>query len=93
MISIIRHLEYKKISDLKIDGDVLDLGGSTKSGYHQLLKGEHKITTVNINKEYGCDIVFDIQKKFPLEDDGFDSVWKVPQKFDTFSMHSYNGNI
>jgi SAM-dependent methyltransferase len=74
MYSIIRTLEYKNISETPFSGDVLDIGGSTKSGYHELMKGNRKITTVNINKEYGCDLVFDIQKPFPLKTGSFDVV-------------------
>lgn len=66
MLSIIRDLEYKKISDLELFGKILDLGGSKKSGYHNLIKGNHEITTVNINTDYGCDLVFDIEKNFLL---------------------------
>lgn len=35
--SIIRDEEYKNLSNLKLDGDILDIGGSQKSGYHSLL--------------------------------------------------------
>ncbi len=72
--SIIREQEYKKIKNLYIDGNILDIGGSKKSGYHELIKGEHSIITANIDDNFGCDIVFDIQDKFPLDDESFDAV-------------------
>ncbi len=72
--SIFREEQYKRIQQLVIDGDILDIGGSKLSGYQELIKGNHKIITVNINKEYGCDLIFDIEKKFPLESNTFDSV-------------------
>ncbi len=75
MLSIIRDLEYKKISNLELFGSILDLGGSKKSGYHELIKGNHSITTVNINTDYGCDLVFDIEKKFPISDNSFDNIF------------------
>lgn len=75
--SLLRKLEYKKISKLNLSGKVLDLGGSKKSGYHQLIKGNHEITTVNINTDYLCDLVFDIEEKFPLEDNAFDHVMLI----------------
>jgi len=77
MLSIIRDLEYKKISDLELFGKILDLGGSKKSGYHNLIKGNHEITTVNINTDYGCDLVFDIEKKFPIGDSSFDNIFLI----------------
>lgn len=72
--SIIRTCEYEKLKKTKTHGNVLDIGGSTKSGYHSLLQGAEKITTVNIDPQYGCDLVFDIQKPFPLESNSFDTV-------------------
>ncbi len=72
--SIIRSEEYKRLSNLVLDGAILDIGGSKRSGYHELIKGNHIITTVNINPEYECDLVFDIQGKFPLEDEKYDSI-------------------
>ncbi|MCK5021971.1 MAG: methyltransferase domain-containing protein [Candidatus Pacebacteria bacterium] len=72
--SIIRDGEYKKLNKLEIEGSILDLGGNSNSEYHKLIKGEHIVTTVNINPEYGCDMVFDIQKNFPIESEKFDAV-------------------
>ena len=66
--------EYEKLEKTPVNGTVLDIGGSTKSGYHALFSDAKKITTVNINPTYGCDLVFDIQKPFPLESNSFDTV-------------------
>lgn len=72
--SIIRDGEYKKMKTISVDGSILDLGGNFNSEYHDLIKGGHKFTSVNISPEYGCDMVFDIQKTFPIEDGKFDAV-------------------
>ena len=72
--SIIRDGEYEKLSTLAINGAILDLGGNLSSEYHNLIKGNHTVTTVNINAEYGCDMVFDIQETFPIESEKFDAV-------------------
>lgn len=72
--SIIREIEYNKISKLNLNGNILDIGGSKRSGYHDLISGEHTMTTVNINASYGCDLVFDVQEVFPLKDNSFDNV-------------------
>lgn len=72
--SLLRKLEYKALAELTIDGAVLDVGGSTKSGYHELLKGNHTITTANIDTSYGAEVVFDAQKPWPIEDAAYDAV-------------------
>ena len=72
--SIIREQEYLRIEKLVLNGSILDIGGSTKSGYHKLIKGEHHITTANIDSEYGCDLVFDIQNPFPVKNNEFNHV-------------------
>ncbi|HVT75236.1 MAG TPA: methyltransferase domain-containing protein [Candidatus Paceibacterota bacterium] len=72
--SIIRDGEYKNLAEVTLDGAVLDLGGNIGSEYHTLIKGTHNFTTVNIDPSHGCDLVFDIQEKFPLETGSFDAV-------------------
>ncbi len=72
--SIIRDGEYAHLNALTVDGAILDLGGNLNSDYHAILKGKHTFTTVNINPQYGCDLVFDIQDIFPVEDEKFDAV-------------------
>jgi SAM-dependent methyltransferase len=72
--SIIREEEYKRLQGLTLDGVILDLGGNIKSEYHALIKGSHTFKSVNIDPAHGCDMVFDIQKPFPLESKSFDAV-------------------
>ena len=72
--SIIRDGQYEKLCTLTVNGTILDLGGNLNSEYHTLIKGKHMVTTVNINPEYACDMVFDIQEKFPIESEKFDAV-------------------
>ncbi len=57
-----------------LEGSILDIGGSTRSGYHELIKGEHIITTANIDPQSGCDLIFDIENKFPIGDNTYDHV-------------------
>lgn len=73
-ISLLRKFEYEKIAKLKIDGRILDLGGDRRSGYHELVKGSHKIEAVNLNPDCGADLCFDLEKKFPLDNDSYDAV-------------------
>jgi len=85
--SIIRTCEYEKLKQTTVHGQILDIGGSTKSGYHTLLKGAEKITTSNIDSSYGCDLVFDIQKTFPLEPNSFDTVISMNVLEHIFDFH------
>lgn len=75
--SFLRREEYKALAELSIDGGILDVGGSKKSGYHELIKGNHTITTGNIDDSYGIDIVFDAQNPWPFPDTSFDGVLLV----------------
>lgn len=77
MISLIRKYEYKELSKVTLDGNILDLGGSRKSGYHNLLKGSHHIEVVNFDEKYGFDINFDLEKKFPLNDNSYDHLMAI----------------
>lgn len=72
--SLWRELEYGILSQLTLNGTVLDLWGSKKSWYHKLIQWKHDFTVVNISEEYGYDINFDIQERFPLEDASYDHV-------------------
>ena len=72
--SIIREEEYKRLGTLTLHGHILDIGGNTRSGYHEIIKGNHTITTANIDPQSGCDLVFDIEKKFPIKDNIYDHV-------------------
>lgn len=38
-LSILRDCQYKHLRDLILNGSILDLGGSKKSKYHELVKG------------------------------------------------------
>ena len=75
--SFLRREQYKALSRLSIDGTILDIGGSKKSGYHELIKGEHTILVGNINESYGIDLVFDAQEPWPFEDKSYDAVLLV----------------
>jgi SAM-dependent methyltransferase len=75
--SFLRREEYKALAQLSIDGKILDVGGSKRSGYHELIKGNHTITTGNIDESYGIDVVFDAEKPWPFPEASFDGVLLV----------------
>jgi hypothetical protein len=68
---------YREISKVGLNGRVLDLGGSKKSGYHELISGDRKIEVVNIDDKYGFDFNFDLEGKFPIHDSEFDGVLAI----------------
>lgn len=72
--SLWRELEYKLLSKLQLDWNILDLGWSRKSWYHELIQWNHEFTVVNISEEYGYDLNFDIQERFPLENESYNHV-------------------
>ncbi len=74
MFTLLRQQEYQEISELILNGEILDLGGNIKSGYQDLIRGQHKFTAVNIDPKTNSELVFDIEKKFPLPDESFDNV-------------------
>ncbi len=70
--SIIRNEEYRLIGELQLEGSILDVGGSKRSGYHKLIKGEHSFTVINIDNACEPDFFVDIEKRFPFEDASYD---------------------
>ncbi len=72
--SFLRREEYAALAKLTLDGRILDIGGSTKSGYQELIQGEHTFVTANINADYGADLIFDAEQPWPCKDNEFDAV-------------------
>jgi SAM-dependent methyltransferase len=70
--SILREEEYKQLRSLSLDGNILDVGGSKKSGYQNLIKGKNSFFVINIDKNCEPDLEVDIEKIFPFENESFD---------------------
>ena len=73
-MSLLRKLQYEELSKIKIDGKVLDIGGDRRSGYHELIQGNHQISVVNINKDCEVDLNFNIEQAFPLGDESYGAI-------------------
>ncbi|MES2749648.1 MAG: methyltransferase domain-containing protein [Patescibacteria group bacterium] len=71
--SIIREGEYAQVEKLTLTGTILDIGGSTKSGYHELIKGTHSFFVVNLDPACEPNLFHDIETPFPLQDSQFDN--------------------
>jgi len=69
--SIIREREYEILSSLSLEGTVLDVGGSKKSGYHELIKGNHTYHVINLDPLCEPDTFVDIETPFPFSDESF----------------------
>lgn len=69
-----RRMLYKELRYLALAGNTLDLGGSRKSGYHDIFRGSKNITVVNLDQDYGFDLQFDLESAFPLQDSTFETV-------------------
>jgi len=65
---------YKEISKISISGKVLDLGGSRKTGYQELIKGNPSFVVVNIDGKNDVDISHNIEKPLPIPDASYDGV-------------------
>jgi len=86
--SLIRSQEYVELKKLDLCGKILDLGGSQKSGYHELFNHDNQITTANLDDSYGCDLIFDIEQKFPLSDNEFDCCVALNVLEHIFNFHN-----
>ncbi len=90
--SIVRTQQYEELAKVSLSGSILDIGGSRKSGYHQLVKGENTWTVVNYGDQHpGQDLNFNAEEKFPLENASYDNVVTmnvIEHIFDTHNVFS-----
>jgi SAM-dependent methyltransferase len=70
--SILRDCEYEEMAKLKLAGSILDVGGSKKSGYHELVAGDHTFHVINLDPTCEPDTFVDIENAFPFADGEFD---------------------
>ncbi len=88
--SIIRNQQYEELKKVSLSGTVLDIGGSRKSGYQELVGGEHTWTVANYGDMHpGEDLNFNAEEKFPLEDKSYDNVVTmnvIEHIFDTHNL-------
>ncbi|KKQ27898.1 MAG: hypothetical protein US42_C0004G0037 [Candidatus Magasanikbacteria bacterium GW2011_GWC2_37_14] len=71
-----RELFYKKLKGLKLEGEVLDMGGAVDADYHNLFQkkdGTH-IYVLGFDKNYGYDIQADLEKATTLNNNQYDTV-------------------
>lgn len=74
-ISPIRKAEHEALNSVHLRGRILDLGGDSRSQYRNLFQGDFSITTINISKDSGADIIHDLEKApLPASTESFDGV-------------------
>jgi len=68
-----RILSDSEIMKLKLNGKVLDIGGTKNDYYHRYSNFSHcRITTMNINGK--ADVYGNVENRFPFDDEVFDYV-------------------
>lgn len=72
--SLLRMLEYEKLSTLKISGRVLDMGGGRNARYLPLLPKGLKVESVNIDPRIEPTHLVEPGQPLPFADDSFDAV-------------------
>lgn len=76
MASLFRKATYKELSNIYLNGEILDVGGSRKADYHGLFKGDYSIISSDVSGD--CDINFDAEKdQWPFANDKFDAVLMI----------------
>ena len=72
--SLLRLAEHRAISKLSLSGEVLDLGGDSRSEYQHLIKGTHINTIVNLDEKSKPDFLQDLEQLLPFSDESYDHV-------------------
>jgi SAM-dependent methyltransferase len=72
--SILRMLEYERVSHLDVTGRVLDMGGGKKARYLKLLASGPTVESVNIDPAIEPTHLVRPGEPLPLADDSFDAV-------------------
>jgi SAM-dependent methyltransferase len=86
--SICRSLQYEALSELSLEGKVLDLGGYQNADYLKLIRNIKDVTSVNINPKLKPTLLADLNQPLPYQDEGFDHVISL----NTFE-HVYNDKL
>jgi len=74
-LSILREEEYRRLSFLKLAGNVLDLGGCKHEGYHRLLSlPEDVIKTANMGGAGTCDFTVDLEKPLDIPSSSYNNI-------------------
>ncbi len=81
-------LQYEVLAGLDISGKVLDLGGSTHSGYQDFFIQKSQIDTVNIDENVGANIVASVENPLPIENGVYDYVLAINLIEHVYNVHN-----
>jgi SAM-dependent methyltransferase len=71
--SPIRVLEYERLEELSIQGDILDVGGGKNARYRDLLPKNARVQSINIDPEIAPTFLIDPDGNFPINKNVFDA--------------------
>lgn len=88
MDTLLRKEEYKALSKIKLRGSIIDLGGNYKSSYRKFWGNSGKIVSLNISNQSKPDIVHNLEKPLPIENESYDNVLLINV---LEHIHNYKG--
>lgn len=72
--SLLRRSELEALARIRLNGNVLDLGGVRGSAYINSLKGDFVVTILNMDKGANPDISHNLELPLPVGDGAYDHV-------------------
>lgn len=72
--SLLRIEETKALSELVLNGKVLDLGGEKGAYYQRIIKGKNDFFVVNLDNKTKPDLFYDLEKNLPFKDCEYDHI-------------------
>jgi SAM-dependent methyltransferase len=72
--SLLRSIEYEMIQGIKLQGNILDLGGGAKSSYNSIFKVEGDLFSVNIDSSMHPTVFGDLNQVLPFAAGAFDCI-------------------
>lgn len=74
VVSYLRAAQDRALRRLTLSGEVLDLGGDSRSAYQRMFGGSFRITTLNLDQSALPHIVHDLERPLPIPDETYDHV-------------------
>ncbi|WP_297107214.1 methyltransferase domain-containing protein [uncultured Devosia sp.] len=72
--SFIRAFEIEILTDIKLAGDSLDIGGGRKAQYRELITGYDTVASLNIDPALEPTILANANETFPIADNSYDTI-------------------
>ncbi len=72
--TLLRSMEDERIAQLRLRGQVLDIGGGATFDYANIIQIEGRLDSVNISDDAKPTFVADLNKRLPIADEAYDNV-------------------